>query len=65
MFNQSMDFLNNNRAELTELYLKGLEEKEAIKKRLLCCKRPDESILKEFTKIDNLVKSVARVVYSD
>jgi hypothetical protein len=60
---KEINLLIENREALTELYFKGLEEKEAIKKRLICSKGNDERILNEFTIVDNLIKSIARIVF--
>ena len=65
MNTQTTNLLNENRKELTNLYFKGLEEKEAITKRLLIAKTPDEQILKEYQKVSNLITAIARVVYND
>jgi hypothetical protein len=56
-------FLMENRKVLSDLYFTGCAEKEALKKRLSCEKKPDETILTEFVVIDNLVKNIARVLF--
>jgi len=63
--NTEINLLNENRETLTSLYFKGLEEKEAITKRLLIAKNPDEQILKEYQIVSNLITAIARVVYND
>jgi hypothetical protein len=56
-------FLMENRKILSDLYFTGCAEKEALKKRLSCEKKPDENILNNFSEIDSLVKAIARVVF--
>ena len=63
MNNQPINFLTEHRKPLSDLYFNAVAEKQAITKKLSLSKNPNEDILKEYTLIDNLIKSLARVVY--
>ncbi|MCL2157533.1 MAG: hypothetical protein FWH54_05880 [Methanobrevibacter sp.] len=63
MSNEPINFLIEHQKTLSELYFEACAEKEAIKKKLNIAKLPDDTILEEYTIVDNLIKAVARVVY--
>lgn len=57
------NFLVENRKHLADLYFKGVGEKEVLKEYLENERYPSEQFLEEYTKLDNLVKSIARIVF--